>query len=142
MIRIIAGGKKNRAWLAEACGEYEKRLRRPYGLSWQLVDEAELEAKVTALSRDVLVVLLDERGELLTSPELAERLESAFEAGREVAFVLGGAFGHFSPALQARANLVLSLSKMVLPHQLCRLVLVEQLYRAQEINLGRPYHHA
>lgn len=142
MIRILAGGKKNRAWLLDACDDYEKRLRKPYEISWQFVDESELDAKVLALNAKSFVVLLDERGKLLESPELAHEINKVFLNGKELVFVIGGAFGHFSPAMQARADLILSFSKMVFPHQICRLILVEQIYRAQEIQLGHPYHHA
>lgn len=142
MIRILAGGKKNRAWLLDACDDYEKRLRKPYEISWQFVDESELDAKVLALNAKSFVVLLDERGKLLESPELAHEINEVFLNGKELIFVIGGAFGHFSPAMQARADLILSFSKMVFPHQICRLILVEQIYRAQEIQLGHPYHHA
>lgn len=142
MIRILAGGKKNRAWLLDACDDYEKRLRKPYEISWQFVDESELDAKVLALNAKSFVVLLDERGKLLESPELAHEINEVFLNGKELVFVIGGAFGHFSPAMQARADLILSFSKMVFPHQICRLILVEQIYRVQEIQLGHPYHHA
>ncbi len=142
MIRILAGGKKNRAWLLDACDDYEKRLRKPYEISWQFVDETELDAKVLALNAKSFVVLLDERGKLLESPELAHEINEVFLNGKELVFAIGGAFGHFSPAMQARADLILSFSKMVFPHQICRLILVEQIYRAQEIQLGHPYHHA
>lgn len=142
MIKIIAGGKKNKDWLAEACSEYEKRLRKPYDLEWQFVDESELDNKVLALDRDNFVILLDERGQILSSPELAQKIDQNLVNGKNIVFVLGGAFGHFSPEMQLRADLIWSFSKLVFPHQICRLILTEQIYRAQEINLGHPYHHA
>ena len=142
MIRIIAGGKKSNGWLIEACGEYEKRLKKPFVVGWDFVDEEKLAERVLRLSRDAFVVLLDERGEMLSSPELSERILKPLETGREVVFVLGGAFGHFPAQLTERADLVWSLSKLVYPHQICRLVVTEQIYRAQEIALGHPYHHA
>lgn len=142
MIKILAGGKKNKDWLAEACDEYEKRLRKPFDLAWQFVDESELDSKVLALDKDNFVILLDERGKILSSPELSEKMADAFGSARNIVFVVGGAFGHFSPEMQARADLILSFSKMVFPHRICRLILAEQIYRAQEIYLGHPYHHA
>ena len=142
MIKILAGGKKNKDWLAEACGEYEKRLRKPFDLTWQFVEESELDSKVLSLDRDNFVILLDERGKILSSPELSEKMADAFGSAKNIVFVVGGAFGHFSPEMQARADLILSFSKMVFPHQICRLILAEQIYRAQEIHLGHPYHHA
>ncbi|MDO4730307.1 MAG: 23S rRNA (pseudouridine(1915)-N(3))-methyltransferase RlmH [Candidatus Saccharibacteria bacterium] len=142
MIKILAGGKKNKDWLAEACDEYEKRLRKPFDLAWQFVEESELDSKVLALDKDNFVILLDERGKILSSPELSEKMADAFGSAKNIVFVVGGAFGHFSPEMQARADLILSFSKMVFPHQICRLILAEQIYRAQEIYLGHPYHHA
>ena len=142
MIRIIAGGKKSNGWLVEACGEYEKRLRKPYVVSWDFVDEEKLAERVARLPRDAFVVLLDEHGQILDSPELSSKISAPLNSGREVVFVLGGAFGHFPEEIVNRANLVWSLSKLVFPHQICRLVLTEQIYRAQEIALGHPYHHA
>ncbi len=142
MIKILAGGKKNMSWVAEACGEYEKRLRKPFALEWQFVDESKLDEKVAALPKQDFVILLDENGKNLSSPELSKEMSAAFGAGRDVVFVIGGAFGHFSPELKARANLILSFSKMVFPHQICRVILAEQIYRAQEIYLEHPYHHA
>ena len=142
MIKIIAGGKKNKDWLASACAEYEKRLRKPYDLEWQFVEETELEDKMLALDRDNFVILLDEHGQMLSSPELAQKIDQNLVAGKNIVFILGGAFGHFSPEMQLRADLIWSFSKLVFPHQICRLILTEQIYRAQEIYLGRPYHHA
>lgn len=142
MIKILAGGKKNKDWLAEACGEYEKRLRKPFDLTWRFVEESELDSKVLSLDRDNFVILLDERGKILSSPELSEKMADVFGSAKNIVFVVGGAFGHFSPEMQARADLILSFSKMVFPHQICRLILAEQIYRAQEIYLGHPYHHA
>ena len=142
MIRVIAGGKKSNGWLVEACGEYEKRLRKPYVVSWDFVDEERLAERVARLPRDAFVVLLDEHGQILSSPELSSKISAPLNSGHEVVFVLGGAFGHFPEEMVARANLVWSLSKLVFPHQICRLILTEQIYRAQEIALGHPYHHA
>lgn len=142
MIKIIAGGKKNKDWLASACAEYEKRLRKPYDLEWQFVEEIELEEKMLALDKDNFVILLDEHGQMMSSPELAQKIDQNLVAGKNIVFVLGGAFGHFSPEMQLRADLIWSFSELVFPHQICRLILTEQIYRAQEINLGHPYHHA
>ena len=142
MIKIIAGGKKTNGWLLDACTEYEKRLRKPFNVEWLFVDEEKITEHVLKLSRDSFVILLDEHGEILKSPELSVKISSNLNNGRDVVFVLGGAFGHFSPELVGRANLVWSLSKLVFPHQICRLILIEQIYRSQEIALGRPYHHA
>ncbi len=140
MIKIVAGGKKHLAWVAEACAEYEKRLRKPFDLEWRLVDEEKLETLVLSLPRDNFVILLDERGDNVSSPELSKKVSAALEIGREVVFVIGGAYG-VSEDLRRRADFVWSLSKLVFPHQFCRAIVVEQIYRAQEIYLEHPYHH-
>ena len=82
------------------------------------------------------VILLDERGRQLTSPEFSDAL---VDRGN-VVIVIGGAYG-VNEALRSRANLMVSLSKMVFPHQLVRLILIEQVYRAQAIHEHHPYHH-
>src|SRR5699024_2652867 len=87
------------------------------------------------------VILLDERGKNFTSPQLAQHVQQLFDTGRHPVFIIGGAYG-VNDALRARADTVWSLSNLVFPHQLVRLMVVEQLYRAQEITAGRPYHHA
>ena len=142
MIRIIAGGKKHANWLAEAAAEYEKRLRKPFTVEWQFVDEDKLPERVARLKADDYMILLDENGKIMSSPEHSETLRKPLENGRDVVLVIGGAFGHFSGEILARANTVWSLSKLVFPHQICRLIVSEQIYRAQEIALGHPYHHA
>ncbi len=141
MIRIIAGGKKHVSWLAEACSEYEKRLRKPFVIEWQFVDEDKLDERVVRLKPDDFMILLDENGKMLSSPELSTTLKQPLETGRDVVIVIGGAFGHFSSEIMTRANVVWSLSKLVFPHQICRLIVTEQIYRAQEIYLEHAYHH-
>ncbi|MCL1839432.1 23S rRNA (pseudouridine(1915)-N(3))-methyltransferase RlmH [Candidatus Saccharibacteria bacterium] len=141
MIKIIAGGKKNVGWVAEACAEYEKRLRKPFDVLWQFVDEDKLEAAILKCDARDLVILLDERGEIWDSPNLSKRLSAGLTSGAKVVLVIGGAYG-VSEAARERANSIWSLSRLVFPHQICRLLVTEQIYRAQEIYVGRPYHHA
>ena len=102
--------------------------------------EADLLAK--AIPAGALIVTLDERGKLLTSPEFAQMLAQWRDGGRQdVAFVIGGADG-IDPALRARADASISFGKMVWPHMLVRVMLAEQLYRAASILAGLPYHRA
>ncbi len=142
MIRIIAGGKKHPSWLVAVCEEYEKRLRKPWTIEWQFVDEDKLPERVARLDRNEFVILLDEHGKILSSPELSATLKTPLETGRDVVLVIGGAYGHFPPEMVERANVVWSLSNLVFPHQICRLIVTEQIYRSQEIYLGHSYHHA
>lgn len=87
------------------------------------------------------LVLFDERGREMTSRQFADFISrKAVELPRNLVFLIGGPYG-FSPAVYARANALLSLSKMTFPHELVRLFAVEQLYRAGTISRGEPYHH-
>lgn len=107
------------------------------------VDElksAESELLLKALPNDAKIVALDERGETLSSRELAGRLRTWQDSGvGTVAFLIGGANGH-SETLRQRADLKLSFGRMTLPHMLMRVVLAEQIYRAKTILDGHPYH--
>lgn len=86
------------------------------------------------------IVLMDEHGKELRSIELAQWLQGKQNISRRLVFVIGGPYG-FSPDVYARANEQLSLSKMTFSHQMVRLIMVEQLYRACTIIKGEPYHH-
>jgi len=104
-----------------------------------VADEAALLRKVPP---DAAVVALDERGELVSSEELARGLLAVEEqrgGGRPVVFAIGGADGH-SPALRARAGRLIAFGKITIAHRLVRVLLAEQLYRAFTILRGHPYH--
>ena len=103
---------------------------------------AEAELLARAVPAGAVLVTLDERGKLLTSPEFAAQLGRWRDAGRQdVAFVIGGADG-IDPSLRARADFSISFGQMVWPHMLVRVMLAEQLYRAANILSGGPYHRA
>jgi 23S rRNA (pseudouridine1915-N3)-methyltransferase len=102
--------------------------------------EAEAELLSRAIPAGALLVTLDERGKLMSSPEFADQLARWRDGGRQdVAFVIGGADG-IAPSLRSRADASLSFGKMVWPHMLVRVMLAEQLYRAATILAGGPYH--
>ena len=150
MITIIAIGKKHESWIVDGLERYSKRLQGPWKSEWSLFPHSvsegvmarqeESERILAMLKPDDTVILLDEKGKLLDSPALSSRLEEYFTLGRRIVFVIGGAYG-VDDRLMQRANLVWSLSPLVFPHQLVRILLVEQLYRAQSIASGHPYHH-
>ena len=95
-----------------------------------------------ALPAGALIVSLDERGKVLSSPEFAEHLAGWRDGGRQdVAFVIGGADG-IDPSLRAKAGFSLSFGRMVWPHMLVRVMLAEQLYRAAALLANHPYHRA
>ena len=103
---------------------------------------AEAELLARAVPAGAVLVTLDERGKLLTSPEFAAQLGRWRDAGRQdLAFVIGGADG-IDPSLRARADFSISFGAMVWPHMLVRVMLTEQLYRAANILSGGPYHRA
>ncbi|MEZ5885778.1 MAG: 23S rRNA (pseudouridine(1915)-N(3))-methyltransferase RlmH [Paracoccaceae bacterium] len=126
------------------------RTGRALGLGPARVVEVEdrkglgMEAEAALIGRAVppgaLLVTLDERGRMLSSPEFAEDMARWRDGGRqEVAFVIGGADG-IAPGLRARADVSISFGRMVWPHMLVRVMLAEQLYRAASILAGAPYH--
>lgn len=144
MIEIITGGKKNAEWVAEAIAEYEKRLRKPFNISWRFMPEeklAEFLADWPFETNSEFVICCDERGKNISSDEYSLCLEKAFLDGRDVVILIGGAYG-FSDLVREKADFVWSFSKLVFPHQLSRVMVVEQIYRAQEIARGGKYHHA
>lgn len=142
MIHIIAGGKKHLDWVNIAVSEYQKRLKKPFNIEWELIEEEKLNQYLAKwpFSGQQYVILLDERGKNLSSPELSGILSQHFVNSREVVIIIGGAFG-VSEEIRQKSNLVWSLSRLVFPHQLVRAILAEQVYRAQEIWNGGKYHH-
>lgn len=143
MIRIIAGGKKNTSWCNEVCAEYEKRLRKPWDISWEFVDEEKLARKLAEWPFDrarEFVICCDERGKNISSREYSEMLWSVLAGGKDVVILIGGAYG-FEPEVREKADFVWSFSRLVFPHQLFRAMVVEQTYRASEIVKGSSYHH-
>lgn len=101
---------------------------------------AEAQLLERAVPDGAIVVALDERGRMMTSPEFAGQLAGWRDAGRrDLAFVIGGADG-IDPGLRAKADAALSFGAMVWPHMLVRVMLAEQLYRAVAILAGTPYH--
>ncbi len=143
-LRLVSVGRDRSQLFAPAVDEYLGRLRKQHDVEVvELKEQPSAEREAAAIlekvaSRDVLVCL-DERGRELTSPELAERVGRWRDESRAVVFAIGGDEGH-GEAVRARADLVWSLSRLVLPHRLARVVVAEQLYRAFTILRGEPYH--
>lgn len=150
MIRIIAIGKKHESWVAEGIDRYQKRLKRPFLAEWVFLPHSpfngpsarqeESQRILSRLNANDFVLLLDERGDNVDSPKLSSLLLSPLNKSQNIVVIIGGAYG-IDETVRQRANFVWSLSKLVFPHQLVRLILIEQLYRAQEIVSGNPYHH-
>jgi 23S rRNA (pseudouridine1915-N3)-methyltransferase len=151
-LTVVAVGRLREPFWREAAAEYEKRLR-PYA-TLEVVElpdqdisgdrtraiEREGAAILSALPERARVIALDERGKGRGSVEFSERLqELALSGESRVTFVVGGSAG-LSGAVLERADERMSLSPMTLPHQLARVVLLEQVYRALKIAKGEPYH--
>ena len=114
--------------------EHEVEDKRGGGMA------AEAELLSRAVPSGAVMVTLDERGRVLSSPEFAEQIALWRDGGRQdLAFVIGGADG-IQPGLRARADFSISFGRMVWPHMLVRVMLAEQLYRAAAILAGTPYH--
>jgi 23S rRNA (pseudouridine1915-N3)-methyltransferase len=151
-LRVLAVGKLGEAYWRAAADEYAKRLRRYASLDVVEVPDRDLgkgvgraiEAEGADLLRATTpgsyVLALDTDGAQMSSEALARRLEALMLDGTsDITFVIGGSAG-LAPDVCARADERLSLSAMTLPHQLCRVVLLEQLYRAFRIMRNEPYH--
>lgn len=100
---------------------------------------AEAALLARAIPDGAALVVLDERGQMLSSPEFSTRIAGWRDQARDIAFVIGGADG-IDPALRDRADLAISFGRMVWPHMLVRVMLAEQIYRATTILAGSPYH--
>jgi 23S rRNA (pseudouridine1915-N3)-methyltransferase len=135
---ILAVGKLRDAWVAQGCAEYMTRLRPRLPVE---IIEVKSDALLTArLPPRYLRWVLDERGVQPTSRELAGKLAQSFTSGLPgIALCIGGPDGH-DEELRRRADYLLGLSRLTLPHRLARLVALEQLYRAVSILDGTPYH--
>lgn len=152
-LTLAAVGRLRQGPEATLVADYLDRFARTgRGIGLPAVTIAEVEAKAggrtaeadllrRALPQGALVVTLDERGAMMTSPEFATHLARWRDDSRDAVFVIGGADG-IAPDLRARADLSVSLGRMVWPHLLVRVMLAEQLYRAATILAGGPYHRA
>lgn len=156
-VTVLCVGKLKERFYAEAVREYEKRLSRLMPVKvLEVADEREPPSTGEALMEQVMkkegerllerissqayVVALCVDAPQPTSPQLGQKLQSLFVSGRsDIVFVIGGSLGLHSQVLN-RANEQMGLSRLTLPHQLARVVVMEQLYRAAKINAGERYH--
>jgi 23S rRNA (pseudouridine1915-N3)-methyltransferase len=145
---LLAVGSVKTPWAKEGCAQYLDRLsievlEVPASKQKDPVKQSSEESASIAKRLEKLhgkVWVLDERGEAMTSEEFSEALESLSDFGESVIFVLGGAYG-LSEEIRSKADRLIRLSDMVFPHELCAVVLLEQIYRAGQISKGTGYHH-
>lgn len=151
-LSVLAVGHRQPAWVTEGCAEYLKRMPRELSAS---VTEIKPEARGSKNREQLLaaeksrlraampgscrVAVLDEKGDDLTTLQLAQRLETWMQDGRDVALLIGGADG-LDEEFKEQADDRLRLSSLTLPHGMARLLLCEQLYRAVSVLKNHPYH--
>jgi 23S rRNA (pseudouridine1915-N3)-methyltransferase len=154
-LQFWAVGKTHETYVKEGVELFTKRIANYYPVEWNIIpmpknaatlSEPDLKKKegeiiLNGLNKEDYLVLLDERAKQLNSEGLAAFIQArANESNKNIIFLIGGAFG-VSEAIAQRANYKWSLSLLVFPHQLVRLILAEQVYRACSINRNEKYHH-
>ena len=148
-------GKQHDSYVKEGIELFTKRTSHYYPIHWKIVPniknaaafspeqlrEKEGEIILNSIKKDQVVILLDEKGKNISSPMLGTKILKQAESGINcLIFLIGGAYG-VSDAVIRKANFVWSISELVFPHQLVRLILAEQIYRACSINNNEKYHH-
>lgn len=148
-------GKPHESYIKEGTEDFTRRVNNYFTAEWTILPvpknaaslspadlkKAEAAVILQQLQKDDYLVLLDERGRQLSSVELASWLQQrANESARRIVFLIGGAFG-VDDTVAKRADMTWSLSKLVFPHMLVRLILAEQVYRACSIMRNEKYHH-
>ncbi len=135
-ITLAAVGKLRKSYWVNAEQEYRKRLTRY--CNYRVV-ECKDETAVRKALADHFIIALDERGDLPSSPELADRISTLRMQGQKIGLAIGGADG-WSSDFRAQASMLLAFGRITLPHQMARVVAAEQVYRAFRIINGEPYH--
>ena len=153
-IKIVSVGSIKEKFLKDAISEYLKRLTRFAKIEIIEVDETKIQNKseeqvkkeegerlLKRIGQDEFVILLDLKGELISSEVLAQKINDLINKGiSPLTFVIGGTLG-LSEEVKKRANIKLSISKMTFTHQMCRMIILEQIYRAFKIINNEEYHH-
>lgn len=147
-------GKANEKYVDEGINIFTKRISRYYPVEWNIFPPAknpaslsdhqkiESEKIIASFQQNDIIIALDEDGRQWTSPSLADFISTQADSGaKRLVFIIGGAYGHHGSLLKL-AHFQWSLSKLVFPHQLVRLILAEQLYRACTIIRNEKYHHS
>lgn len=154
-VKLICIGKTGKKFLEDGENEYMQRvkyyvqierveipdLKNARKLTFEQIKQMEGKEILSKIGSGEQLILLDERGSLLSSVEFSNFVQQRFNAGgKALVFVIGGAYG-FSPEVYEAAHGKISLSKMTFSHQMIRIIFFEQLYRAMTILKGEPYHH-
>ncbi len=148
-ITIVAIGKKRTEYFEAALAEYQKRLSRWVCVTWHIIpasdaltETAQVGKLLSQFGSQTVSVLLDERGEQWSTMQLAKRIDTwQNDSVKDLIMIIGGAHG-VAPGVLSQVTHTWSLSSLVFPHELVRVLLLEQLYRAYDLNAGGKYHHA
>ncbi len=152
-VKIICLGKTRESWIQQGIDEYQKRLKLPWNINWvelkdvslkeagniELVKSKEAIIIKKAISASDYLVALDERGISYDSIVFSSQLSNLITS-QNVVFIIGGVYG-LDVSILKSVNLSLSFSAFTFPHQLIRLILIEQIYRAWTISVGKTYHY-
>lgn len=150
MLKIITVGNIKEKYLKDAIDEYSKRIRKFTNIEIiELKDEGLLEKEKTLniegekiakyINKKDYIITMEIEGQQLTSEEFASKIDKTLIENSNITFIIGGSYG-LSPEIKALSNFKLSFSKMTFPHQLFRVILLEQIYRAFKINNNESYH--
>lgn len=144
-ISLLSVGKIKTSWIKDGCAVFIDRLSHSCDFSERILSSGEAKDEhqriLQALEKTSgTIVLLDELGDEMTSREFAQWIEKKRDIGEALTFVLGGAYG-VNERIRTSAKKIMALSRMTLPHELCKLMFLEQLYRAHTILEERGYHH-
>ena len=150
MIKIICVGKIKEKYFVDAIDEYKKRLSKYTKLeiiecpdysedNIQVILNKEKDSILKNIDVKDYVITLEIEGNSLTSTELASKIDQIYLNSSNITFIIGGSYG-LHPSIKERSNYKLSFSKMTFPHQLFRIILLEQIYRSYKINNNESYH--
>ena len=151
-LSILTVGKSHDSYIKEGVEQFTKRIGHYYPIEWQLITSSKLtdpiqikKAEAASILKSInptdVLVLLDEKGKMLSSPGLANLIQQkANQSAQKIIFLIGGAYG-VDEEIKQRANFIWGISELVFPHMLVRLILAEQVYRACSILANEKYHH-
>lgn len=144
-LSLITIGKIKTSWIEEGCSLYSERLKSQCQFKETILSVGSKEEENGRIAKALekaegTIVVLDDKGKEFSSEEFSSWTQKRRDIGDALTFVIGGAYG-LDDFVRSRANLVLSLSRMTLPHELCKLLFLEQLFRVHSILQGSGYHH-
>jgi 23S rRNA (pseudouridine1915-N3)-methyltransferase len=152
---MLSVGKVHESYVKTGIDDFTQRINKYFKTEWVIIPtvknaaslseielkKAEATSILSHIEKEDFLILLDERGKLLSSPQLAQFIQQrANESNKQLVFLIGGAFG-VDASITNRAQFIWSFSPLVFPHMLARLILSEQLYRACSIIRNEKYHH-